>query len=43
MCIRDRLYTVGDEVRHIQSYVTIEQYKKAEIDFEIHVDEERCV
>ena len=34
------LYTVGDEVRHIQSYVTIEQYKKAEIDFEIHVDEE---
>ena len=34
------LYTVGDEVRHIQSYVTIEQYKKAEIDFEIHVEEE---
>lgn len=33
-------YTVGDEVRHIQSYITIEQYKKEKIVFEIHVEEE---
>ena len=32
------VYTVEDEYRHVQCYITIEQYKKTRVDFEMSAD-----
>lgn len=34
------IYTVADEVKHVQCYITIEQYKKANVVFEVDADPE---
>ncbi len=39
----EEVYTVADELKHVQCYVTIEQYKKTNVRFDIEADPEILV